>query len=1252
MTLSFHPVLRAVLASSLIGLSALAADSWERDFRSPPQDTRPRCYWYWMDGVFSKDGITRDLEAMKQVGIGEAYIGVIAGQGGPGTNDGLKALSEPWWDHLTHAVREGTRIGVDIGVFNCPGWSQSGGPWVRAEDSMRHLVSSELRVSGPARLDRIPVPAVKDFQRVAVLAWPAPLSDAETAASKGAKIVRDKRTITWETPEPYTVRSITVRPKGEVRVNADYQTSADGTVYQNIRAFEIDRHRLTPGVGPVPLAPVVIAVPPRTARFHRIRFAGDADIGEVDLSAAPRIEGIAEKSLAKVFQDPLPPFGFYSWPQQAEPEAPGLTVSPGKVVELTDQAKPDGSIGWKVPPGDWIVATFGMAPTGVRNSPAPAESTGLEVDKMNRVPLAAHFDAYVGELCRRLKPEERVALKHVVADSYEMGPQNWTDGFEKRFRAAYDYDPLPWLPVLSGRVVGTADESNRFLWDLRRLVADGIASEYVGGLRDLCHTEGLRMWLENYGHWGFPSEFLLYGGQSDEIGGEFWESGSLGGVELRAAASAAHIYHKNKVFAEAWTGGPSFTSTPWSLKKRGDWALCQGINQFVLHVSIHQPWEDRKPGVNAWFGTEFNRHNTWFGASKSWIDYQRRCTVLLQQGLHVADVAYFIGEDAPKMTGLCDPPLPDGYDYDCINADVLLRDAKARDGMLVLPHGTCYRVLVLPPGETMRPQVLRKIGDLAGSGVKVIGPRPVRAPGMKDYPRADREIQQLATELWGSGAINGGKDLAAVLESAGAGPDLSGIDPGEVLYVHRRDRNKHIYFLSNQTERDLDLTPLFRVHGLKPECWDPVSGSINHVAIYDESDRGTVVPLRLGARGSVFVVFREAADSARVVELVRDGKPVVSAKPEVIRPGPARQEGFTISCWALPEKETSLPREACSGISAMQDPRNEIMVPAHGDSLVPAGGHAGCGLAVGTNGVVVYEHGAGYFAPVLVHSAEVKAWTHIAVVYQNSRPTLYLNGRPVRLGQKGEKIPALSPFSNSFAGGLRGCRSLNRAVAQDEVSVWAENKPGMDFLPERLLADERGRVSLQASIGGNWEIRRADGSVETLNTVAAPADMPLAERWGLRFPFQSPDEKSFTFANPVSWTRMNDPRAVYHSGEAVYSTGFHLPDGARSSSIRVILDLGDVASLAEVTLNGKTSDVMWSAPWRIDISNMVRAGENKLEIRVWNTWHNRLLGRHLKIPGLPEPAPFVTTEPGFTQDARPLPAGLIGPVVLRFARRN
>ena len=166
----------------------------------------------------------------------------------------------------------------------------------------------------------------------------------------------------------------------------------------------------------------------------------------------------------------------------------------------------------------------------------------------------------MGEILRRIPEADRKSLKIAVQDSYETGSQNWTDDMLERFKKAYGYDPLPYLPTLYGKVVGNEDMSSRFLWDLRRLIADGVSYDYVGGLRDICHRHGLTTWSENYGHWGFPGEFLQYGGQSDEISGEFWSFGDLGLIENRCASSCGHIYGKKRIWAESCTsGGPNFT---------------------------------------------------------------------------------------------------------------------------------------------------------------------------------------------------------------------------------------------------------------------------------------------------------------------------------------------------------------------------------------------------------------------------------------------------------------------------------------------------------------------------------------------------------------------------------------------------------------------------------------------------------------------------------------------------------------------
>jgi hypothetical protein len=383
------------------------------------------------------------------------------------------------------------------------------------------------------------------------------------------------------------------------------------------------------------------------------------------------------------------------------------------------------------------------------------------------------------------------------------------------------------------------------------------------------------MWLENYGHWGFPGEFLSYGGSCDEISGEFWADGNLGSIELRDAASAAHTYGMPVVWAEAFTGGPAFRSTPASLKARGDWAFCEGINQFVFHVYIHQPSSEKRPGINAWFGTEFNRNNTWFDYAGAWVDYLRRCSVMLQAGNPVADVAYFVGEDAPKMAGQRKPELPVGYDFDYINADVIENRLQVKDGRFVLPGGVSYSILVLPESETMRPALLRRLKELVAAGGTVLGTPPNHSPSLQNYPACDAEVKELAAEVWKAKNVMQGVDLPTAFQRLKTPPDVT--CPDGILWKHRRSGDADIYFLANQKPTERTEIISFRVGNRAPELWWPETGVVETPAVYDVADGSVRMPIHFGPTTSVFVVFRKPAQDSRIVEVTRDGQPCLAA---------------------------------------------------------------------------------------------------------------------------------------------------------------------------------------------------------------------------------------------------------------------------------------------------------------------------------------------------------------------------------------
>lgn len=906
------PLIGTLLCLSLwapLGGGAQEKSTLEAGFADPSAKVQTSVYWYWISGNISEEGVKKDLYSMKEAGINRAFIGNIGLEEIRTPYKTVPFYSEEWWKILHTALKTATELGIEIGIFNSPGWSQSGGPWVKPEQAMRYLASVKAEVSGGKNIEVLLEKPAKDFQDVKVIAFLSEgkgvtrLSSANTQVTSSpampglsglidgdkatAWVVTEKDgqqpiTLDFRTDRPFTLRSLQLYPVHQpIQSTARLQVKENGG-YRTLSEFKIDRFNANPNVGFDPYAPIVISVPATRSGDFRLVLEGMAPgcgLNEVVLSSVPAVERYPEKTLAKMFQTPLPYWHEYQWAVQPEVDDASLVVDPGKVLDISSCLQGDRVV-WKAPEGEWTILRTGMLPTGVTNSPAAPEATGLETDKMSRKHIEAHFEAFMGEIYRRIPAEDRKCWKVVVQDSYETGGQNFTDDFLGEFKNRYGYDPLPFLPVYDGYVVESEDRSDRFLWDLRRLIADKVAYDYVGGLRDICHRYGLTTWLENYGHWGFPGEFLQYGGQSDEIGGEFWSFGDLGNIENRAASSCGHIYGKQKISAESFTsGGTPFSCYPAMMKQRGDRFFTEGINNTLLHVYISQPSEEREPGVNAWFSSEFNRLNTWYPQMDLFTSYLKRVNYMLQQGLNIADVAYFIGEDAPKMTGITEPELPKGYQFDYINAEVIERDLFVKDGLLTLPHGTQYRILVLPALETMRPELLGKIKTLIEEGAVVLGPAPKRSPSGESFGKADEQVRKWADELWsgldgrsvkavrrGKGELLFGMTMDEALQHIGCVPDCGLPADAPVLYGHRSAGEAEIYFISNQKDETIEVEPEFRVRSKQPELWDATTGGVRVLPAYRQTATGTVVPLKLHPYESAFIVFRKPVSDEKVLE--------------------------------------------------------------------------------------------------------------------------------------------------------------------------------------------------------------------------------------------------------------------------------------------------------------------------------------------------------------------------------------------------
>lgn len=866
-----------------------------------PGDVRTGVYWYWISGNVSPEGVADDIRAMKRAGINRAYIGWI----GLGPNEApqgkVKAQTPEWYECVRSAMRTATEEGVEIGMFNCPGWSQSGGPWIKPEQSQRYLGLVETEVKGGGNVDvTLPHPAsmLNDVKVLARRKLPlatvsagvdsisaenvtdvSAMFDGDPATT--ARFTSDKASVTVvPSKKDFTLRSLVLRTATPVRAVISIKALQNGK-WNEIGSFGADRTNMMPEVGYDQLAPTAAALKETNADAFRIDFQINQDcaVPEIIMSEAPVVNAYADQILSKMYQQPLPYWNEYKW-AAAPAVASAAVVNPDEVIDITANLHGD-RLTWDAPEGEWIVTRTYMAPTNVMNSPSlPGDGQGLEIDRWNYDVLEHHYDSFIGDVLRHVPAEERKTFKYIVSDSYERGSQNYGDDFMEYFKANFGYDPTPYLLTFNGNVVGSEELSERFLWDLRRMIADRLAYDHIGALRERANKDGLRLWLECYGHWGYPGEFPMYGGQCDEVSGEFWGEGTLGDIENRAASSVAHTYGKGKCWAESFTcGGNEFARTPRTMKQRGDRFFTEGINATLLHLMISQPDDTVFPGINCPFGAEFNRKNTWFSHLDLFTDYLKRANYMLQQGNYVADVAYFIGEDAPVMTGITDPALPQGFQYDFINAEVIENALTANaDHTLRLPHGTTYRLLVLPPLKTMRPEVLRKIKSLVEQGAVVLGPKPLHSPSLQNYPQADAEVAAMADELWGKGdapltgvrkvgkgMVLSGMDIEQAFDLIGLLPDFTHTagKEADIKYAHVNTPERDIYFVSNQQGQTREFTAIFRdAAGRQPELWNAIDASRRDLPAYGDLNGRMAVPMRLEPTESAFIVFEKSAGAS------------------------------------------------------------------------------------------------------------------------------------------------------------------------------------------------------------------------------------------------------------------------------------------------------------------------------------------------------------------------------------------------------
>lgn len=869
--------------------------------------------------------------------------------------------------------------------------------------------------------------------------------------------------------------------------------------------------------------------------------------------------------------------------------APEMVIDRARIIDLTASMDKEGHFAWDVPAGRWTVLRLGHTSTGMTNAPSPASGRGLECDKLSPEGIEAQFAGMMGPLIADVGTAAGKTLVATHIDSWENGSQNWTARMREEFRQRRGYDLLPYLPVLSGRVVESLEVSERFLWDLRQTVSDLVVENYAGRMAQLAHEHGLRLSIEAYGG---PTDDVTYGGRADEPMCEFWIGG--GAFETcKGMASAAHTYGKPILGAEAFTADnrERWLQHPGSIKALGDRAFCEGVNRFVFHRYAMQPWLDYRPGMTMGpWGLHYERTTTWWEQSRPWHEYLARCQYLLRQGRFVADIAYLQPEGSPQGFS---SHRRHGYDYDDVTPEVVRTRMSVRDGCIVLPDGMSYRLLVLPQTTAMTPALLGKIRELVEAGAKVVGPRPFKSPSLSGYPACDDDLRHVADELWGQGKVVWPAASEEILAKMGVGPDFSA--GPMVRWIHRRAEDVDIYFVACASPQATETLCTFRVDGKRPEFWHPETGQIETVVRYEQSDGTTRIPIRFDPGGSVFVVFRPNTDSLDpVVSVTRNGRPIL--------PAPEHKAKVVI------EKATY---GVLSDPSRTRDVRAKLQAVVDGGELTfqVARMAQGDDPAYGTVKTLIVEYTA--------------------------------DGKPFH------------------------------ASGQDPEEITLFTSAGAEQVVQ-IRGGPEGQLWLEAWQPGHYELKTASGRTLPCEMPALPQPLEVAGSWELRFSPNAGAPERVTLERLISWSEHSEPGVKYFSGTATYTKAIPVPAAMLGPGRRLYLDLGNVQVMAQVKLNGRDLGVLWRAPYRLDVTDALKAGDNTLEVKVTNLPVNRMIGDET-LPedsernadgtlqqwpqwvreGKPSPTGRYTfTSWRLWQAGDPLqPSGLIGPVTLQATAR-
>ncbi|MCF7668509.1 MAG: discoidin domain-containing protein [Verrucomicrobia bacterium] len=948
--MKFKAFISFIVTSAIVICASHGSGTLLEGFKSPPEESRARAYWWWLNGNVTKDAITRDLEGMKNKGFGGAIVCDAGGadqRGHKQVPQGPVYGSAEWRELFKHAVNEASRLGITLSLNIQSGWNL-GGPLVKPQDAAKKLTWSTTRLKGPTHFnDILPQPnSNNDFYRdVAVIAYPETKPEKtgfvdEISASSSQNEFPPNLAFDGD-PGTYWVSG------GKVPGEGPNQSSPEWLQINLKEPREVRRILLTgrSDYGPAEFA---ISVPGSSDNFNIIEKSSvspgktsELELNNVTSSRfrivflkafdprhpdAPRNVQVAELQLIDVNGDvigksikprPIELLDYktaskeYGWScPDTSPLVSGITPVSSKaelhsedMINLTEYTDTEGRLKWDVPEGGWTVFRFGYTITGAEVSTSSETWNGLAIDYLDDRALRKYWDQVVEPILQSVSPSlTGSTLKYAYTDSWELGGINWSKEFTEEFKRRRGYEILPYLPVITGKIVDDRRISNRFLNDFRRTIGDLIVDNHYRVMLELAGNHDMGIHPESGGPHGAPIDALQCLGVSDFPMMEFWARAKTHRVRdedrffTKQAASAAHIYNRRFVAAEGFTSiGPQWEEVPWKhLKPAFDRAACEGLNRLVWHTFTCSPKEMGLPGQEYFAGTHFNPNITWWELSDAFIAYINRCQYMLQQGHFIADACYFYGSQVPNFVQLkTDDPaniLP-GFGYDVINEEALLTRLDVENGRLTLPGGIQYRALVLPNSRyAISHSAFKKIAALVKNGATVVGSKPALPLGLGPNPADDSKFKQLADALFGphttqaqkahafgKGRVVNTRSTREFLLSDGVLPDFeykAYDNKAELDYIHRRAGDADIYFISNRRDTGVFAQCTFRVADKTPALWFPDTGETRRLPVFKSTAAGqTTIPLQLDPFGSVFVVFEEPA-AKHIVQVEQNGKPL------------------------------------------------------------------------------------------------------------------------------------------------------------------------------------------------------------------------------------------------------------------------------------------------------------------------------------------------------------------------------------------